>query len=313
MELIRGIHNLRERHKGCVLSIGNFDGVHLGHQALLNELKEKGKALHAPTMVMIFEPQPLEFFARDPQRPRLTRLRDKAKQLAKLGIDYLLCVHFDHDFAAMPAEDFIGKLLGQTLAIKYLVVGDDFHFGYKRQGDIHLLRALGEKNGFIVENTQSFVTDSGKRISSTCIREALLNDDLALSEKMLGRPYSICGRIVHGDELGRTIGYPTANIKLQGFKSAIKGVYAVKVKCIGDKLYKGVANIGTRPTIAGVRQQLEVHLLDFHDNLYGKHIDVIFRKKIRNEQRFASLDELKKQIKCDEQVARDFWARNGQF
>jgi riboflavin kinase/FMN adenylyltransferase len=310
MELIRGIHNLKERHKGCVLSIGNFDGVHLGHQALLNKLKSEGQRLNAPIMVMIFEPQPLEYFSHEAAPARLTRLRDKVKHLAELGVDYLLCVEFNADFAAISAENFISQLLVDKLAVKFLVVGDDFHFGAERVGDISLLNALSHKYGFTVMNTDSFLCDDGKRISSTVIRQALANDNLLVAEKMLGRPYSISGRVIHGDALGRTIGFPTANIALKKVKSVIKGVYAVEVKEPGHLLRYGIANIGTRPTIAGVRQQLEVHLLDFDGDLYGHHIEVIFRKKLRSEQRFASLDALKQQIAADEQAARSFFTAN---
>lgn len=308
MELIRGIHNLRERHKGCVLSIGNFDGVHLGHQALLEKLKLEGQRLNAPVMVMVFEPQPLEYFSRDTAPPRLTRLRDKTRYLAELGVDYLLCVEFNVDFSSISAEDFVFRLLVEKLAVKFLVVGDDFRFGTERLGDINLLRTLSQKYNFTAVNTDSFLCDNGNRISSTVIRQALADDNLMLSEKMLGRPYSLSGRVVHGDALGRTIGFPTANIPLKKVKSAIKGVYAVEVKGIDGRLIQGIANIGTRPTIAGVRQQLEVHLLDFSGNLYGKHIEVIIRKKLRNEQRFSSLDALKQQIAFDETAARTFFA-----
>ncbi|CNE81322.1 bifunctional riboflavin kinase/FAD synthetase [Yersinia kristensenii] len=306
MELIRGIHNIRARHHGCVLTIGNFDGVHRGHQALLEQLKREGQRLGLPVMVMIFEPQPLELFAADKAPARLTRLRDKARYLAEAGVDYLLCVKFDPRFAAITAQAFVAKLLVEKLGVKFLTVGDDFRFGAERQGDFQLLQQAGAEFGFDVISTDSFC-DGGLRISSTAIRQALHDDDLVLAETLLGHPYSISGRVVHGDELGRTIGFPTANLPLKRLVAPVKGVYAVDVYGLGPKPLPGVANIGTRPTVAGVRQQLEVHLLDITMDLYGRHIDVVLRAKLRNEQRFASLDALKQQIAHDVVTARTFF------
>lgn len=306
MELIRGIHNIRARHHGCVLTIGNFDGVHRGHQALLEQLKREGQRLGLPVMVMIFEPQPLELFAADKAPARLTRLRDKARYLANAGVDYLLCVKFDPRFAANTAQAFVAQLLVEKLGVKFLTVGDDFRFGAGRQGDFQLLQQAGAEFGFDVISTDSFC-DSGLRISSTAIRQALYDDDLVLAETLLGHLYSISGRVVHGDELGRTIGFPTANLPLKRLVAPVKGVYAVEVYGLGPKSLPGVANIGTRPTVAGVRQQLEVHLLDITMELYGCHIDVVLRAKLRNEQRFASLDALKQQIANDVVTARTFF------
>lgn len=306
MELIRGIHNIRARHHGCVLTIGNFDGVHRGHQALLTNLKQQGKRLGLPVMVMIFEPQPLEFFAPDKAPARLTRLRDKCKYLAEAGVDYLLCVRFNREFAAIGAQDFVTRLLVDKLGVKYIAVGDDFRFGAGRSGDYDLLRRDGETLGFAVTNTDSFC-DCGTRISSTAIRQALRENDLKTAETLLGRPYSITGRVVHGDELGRTIGFPTANLPMKRLVAPVKGVYAVEVYGLGPLPLPGVANIGTRPTVAGVRQQLEVHLLDVTMDLYGRHIKVVLRAKLRDEQRFGSLDELKQQIAKDVLAARTFF------
>ncbi|WP_159565352.1 bifunctional riboflavin kinase/FAD synthetase [Budvicia diplopodorum] len=306
MKLIRGIHNIRPRHHGCVLTIGNFDGVHLGHQALLRQLKKEGQRLGLPTMVMIFEPQPLELFAPEQAPARLTRLRDKCKYLAQAGVDYLLCIKFDTAFATISAENFISRLLVDKLGVKFLMIGDDFRFGAQRQGDFSLLQAAGKKQGFAVANTESFC-EFGKRVSSTMIRHALRDDDLALVESLLGRPYSICGRVVHGDALGRTIGFPTANLPMKRLVTPVKGVYAVEVLGLGDKPLPGVANIGIRPTVSGVRQQLEVHLLDVDMDLYGRHLDVVIREKIRSEQRFASLDALKQQIEYDAVSARKYF------
>ena len=290
MKLIRGIHNLSQApQEGCVLTIGNFDGVHRGHRALLQGLQEEGRKRNLPVMVMLFEPQPLELFATDKAPARLTRLREKLRYLAECGVDYVLCVRFDRRFAALTAQNFISDLLVKHLRVKFLAVGDDFRFGAGREGDFLLLQK------------------AGMEYSSTAVRQALADDNLALAESLLGHPFAISGRVVHGDELGRTIGFPTANVPLRRQVSPVKGVYAVEVLGLGEKPLPGVANIGTRPTVAGIRQQLEVHLLDVAMDLYGRHIQVVLRKKIRNEQRFASLDELKAQIARDELTAREFF------
>ncbi|PHM58801.1 MULTISPECIES: bifunctional riboflavin kinase/FAD synthetase [Xenorhabdus] len=306
MELIRGIHNIRARHHGCVLTIGNFDGVHRGHQALLKHLKQEGLRLGLPTMVMIFEPQPLEVFVADKAPARLTRLRDKIKYLSQYGVDYLLCVKFDRNFAANSPEAFVSRLLVEKLGVKFLAVGDDFRFGKNRLGDFHYLQQAGKQYGFDVASTDSFC-DSGLRISSTAIRQSLQHDDLTLAETLLGHPYSISGRVVHGNRLGRTIGFPTANLPLKRLVAPVKGVYAVEVYGLGDTPLPGVANIGNRPTVSGQGQQLEVHLIDTQMDLYGRHIDVVLRKKLRDEQRFASLDALKQQIANDVVSAREYF------
>lgn len=306
MKFIRGIHNLREQHRGCVLAIGNFDGVHRGHQMLLARLIEEGQRRKLPVMVMLFEPQPLELFAGTNAPARLTRLREKVRYLEHAGVDRVLCVRFDSRFAAHTAQSFIADLLVGKLGVTFLVVGDDFRFGAGRQGDFLLLQKAGVEYGFEVISTQTFC-DNGKRISSTAIRQALAEDDLSLASALQGHPFSISGRVVHGDALGRTIGFPTANLPLRRTVSPVKGVYAVDVLGLGEHPFPGVANIGTRPTVAGLRQQLEVHLLDVTIDLYGRHIEVVLRKKIRNEQRFDSLDALKEQIAKDVVTARSFF------
>ncbi|MBX9445269.1 bifunctional riboflavin kinase/FAD synthetase [Dickeya chrysanthemi] len=307
MQLIRGIHNLQACHYGCVLTIGNFDGVHRGHQALLERLKQEGQARGLPVMVMIFEPQPLELFASEKAPARLTRLRDKVKYLAQAGVDYLLCVTFDAGFATNHANTFISSLLVEKLGVKFLVVGDDFRFGAGREGDFLLLQKAGAEQNFEVISTATFCS-SGKRVSSTAVREALAQDSLTLAQELLGHPFSISGRVVHGNELGRTIGFPTANLPLKRQVSPVSGVYAVQVYGLGETPLPGVANIGTRPTVTGdKRQQLEVHLLDVTLDLYGRHIDVVMCKKLRSEQRFASLDALKQQIANDVVAAREFF------
>lgn len=308
MELVRGIHNLKQQHQGCVLSIGNFDGIHLGHSAVLSRLLVEAKRLNVPATVMTFEPQPEELFLGNNAPARLSRLRDKFVQLEKLTLDRLLCVSFTRQFANISAEAFIEELLISKLNVKFLVVGDDFHFGYQRKGDFQLLKQAGEKYGFEVVDTQS-LTQQALRISSTRIRDSLAKGELAAAATMLGRKYSITGRVSHGRKLGRTIGVPTANLLLKRRVSPVAGVFVVSVLGINNEIYQGVANIGTRPTVQGERQQLEVHIFDFEGNLYGEQLEVILEKKLRGEVKFDSFAELKVQIETDIQDAK-LWHEN---
>ena len=306
MELIRGLHNLRPRHRGCVATIGNFDGVHLGHQAVIGQLADKAQAQHLPTLVMLFEPQPQEFF--DPQGapPRLMRLREKLQALRRYSVDRVLCVNFDARFAALEPEAFIRQVLIEGLGVRYLVVGDDFRFGHRRRGDFAMLQAAGREHGFQVVNLHSLAID-GARVSSTRVRAALAAADLAQAEKLLGRPVRLCGRVAHGDKLGRTLGVPTANIHLHRQNTPFKGIYVVELFGLPAEPLAGVASIGTRPTVGGTRTLLEVHLLDFDRDIYGKYVHVNFLHKLRDEQRFESLDELKTHIQQDIRDARAFF------
>ncbi|MCP5125338.1 MAG: bifunctional riboflavin kinase/FAD synthetase [Gammaproteobacteria bacterium] len=311
MEFIRGQHNLRPRHHGCVATIGNFDGVHLGHQAILAQLAELAGRLRLPRLVITFEPQPQEFFAGPAAPPaRLMRLREKLLALEGLGIERVLCLAFDQRLAAMPAETFIEDLLVARLGVRHLVIGDDFRFGYRRAGDFAMLVSAGQQHGFEVVDNNSYMVD-GERVSSTRVRQALGWGDLELAAQLLGRPYDMCGRVAHGDRRGRTLGFPTANIYLHRRATPVYGVYAVVMSGPGLKLWPGVANVGRRPTVQGVREQLEVHLLDFQGDLYGKHVKVDFLHYLRPEQRFASLDALRQQIQQDEQEARNWFAARG--
>lgn len=303
MELIRGIHNVKPQHHGCVLTIGNFDGVHLGHQSVLDKLSNKASELMLPTVVMTFEPQPMELFLKDKAPARLTRLRDKFVQLDKLDIDRLLCINFTQDFAQWEAKRFIQELLVEKLGVKYLVVGDDFCFGRHRQGNFDMLKKAGDEFGFEVVNTQSFVLEQ-TRVSSTYIRQALSNDQLSTAQQLLGRPYSISGRVSHGRKLGRTIGFPTANLPLKRNVSPVSGVYVVQAIDLDGNNVGGVANIGNRPTVNGVRQQLEVHLFDYSGNLYGRQLEIALLHKLRDEIKFESFDALKQQIELDASSAR---------
>lgn len=307
MQLIRGIHNLRQRLRGCALTIGNFDGVHLGHQAILRHLREKADKLKLPMAVMLFEPQPSEYFMVDKAPARLMRLRDKLYYLAQAGVDYVICVKFDRTFAAQSADQFIQDWLVNRLNVTFLSIGDDFRFGVGRTGNFALLQQAGREFGFTVEDNRSFCLDE-LRISSTVIRQALADDNLELAASLLGKPYRIWGRVVHGKKLGRIIGFPTANIRLQRQVNPIKGVYAVKVRLKSGELFSGVANIGQRPTVNGVKQLLEVHIFDFNQQIYGENIEVEFCRKIRDEIKFLSVDALKEQIGKDVQTASNYFS-----
>lgn len=308
MELVRGEYNLRPRHRGCVATIGNFDGVHLGHQTVLGQLSEKAAEMNVASMVISFEPYPMEFFAAEKAPARLTRLREKVRALTRYAVDRMLCLRFDAAFAAMPAQQFIDDVLVAKLDVRYLVVGDDFRFGHDRLGDFAMLREAGEKHGFKVVNLHTFMIDND-RVSSTRVREALAKGDMASAEQLLGRPYRMCGRVAHGDKRGRTIGFPTANIHLHRNNTPVKGVFAVEMFGIDGEPVAGVANVGTRPTVDGTRSLLEVHLFDFEQDIYGQYVHVEFVHKLRDECRFDSFDELRKQIDIDAEQARAFFAQ----
>lgn len=307
--LIRGLHNLRHQIPKCVATIGNFDGVHLGHQQLLHTLKQEAGALNVPSVVILFEPQPNEFFATDKPTPRLMRLREKFLGLRKLHVDYVICLKFDQKLANMPAEDFVKKILMDQLGVRKVMIGDDFHFGYKRSGDLHLLKQLGQKYHFSVQALDTH-SANGERISSTRIREALQHGDLKTAEKLLGKPFAISGHVVHGDKRGRQIGFPTLNILLQRKISPISGVFVVKVFGIADHPLNGVANVGNRPTVDGTRNVLEVYVFDFDQTIYGAWLYVEFIHKLREEKRFESFEKLKEQIKSDAQQAREYFAKH---
>ncbi|MBE8168611.1 MAG: bifunctional riboflavin kinase/FAD synthetase [Shewanella sp.] len=303
MELIRGIHNILPTHNGCVLTIGNFDGVHRGHAHVIASLIEKAKHFSLPATLMTFEPQPQELFRGENAPARLSLLRDKALLLDELGVERLLCVNFNHKFATMPAEDFIEELLVKRLGVRFLVVGDDFCFGADRKGNFDMLRKAGDKHGFTVVNTKSFLVGD-TRVSSTAVREALASGNFELARRMLGHPYLLSGRVAHGKKLGRTIGFPTANIALKRNVVPVRGVFAVRCFWDGSDVYEGVANVGFRPTVNGQYCQLEVHLFDFNEDIYGQYIEVELMAKIREERPFESLDALKKQILNDANEAK---------
>ena len=305
MELIRGLHNIQPHHRGCVLTIGNFDGVHLGHQAVLAKVVAIARQMQLPSCVMLFEPQPLEVFAGDAAPARLTRFREKYEALARLGVDRLLCVHFTPAFAAQAPEQFIQQLLLKQLGVEQLIVGDDFRFGKNRSGSFDLLALAAEQHQFGLYSTSSLLLGQ-QRISSTLIRQALAEDKLTLAAEMLGRPFALTGRVRHGRKLGRDLGFPTANVFLYRRKLPVAGVYAITANTVFG-CYQGVANIGNRPTVQGQRQQLEAHLFDFKGDLYGSQIEVLLQHKLRSEQRFDSLAQLQQQIAADVTAAKAFF------
>ncbi|WP_455208170.1 bifunctional riboflavin kinase/FAD synthetase [Kaarinaea lacus] len=312
MELIRGLQNLKSHHHGCVATIGNFDGVHLGHQAVIRQVMDKAHELKLPVAVITFEPQPQEYFRPDEVPSRLTRLREKLGVLRNLTVDRVLCLRFDKRLASLTADQFVQQILVDGLGVKYLVVGDDFKFGKGRSGDFAYLESIGPELGFEVSDTQSF-SFTGARVSSTRIRAALELGDLLLAKQMLGRDYSMCGRVAHGDKRGRTIGFPTANIYLHRKSSPVYGVFAVQLHSkhpeIGGRVVNGIANVGQRPTVGGTRTLLEVHLFDFNADIYGAYVEVTFLQKIREEHRFESFEALKAQITRDVEQAKAFFAR----
>ncbi|RUO30118.1 bifunctional riboflavin kinase/FAD synthetase [Aliidiomarina sedimenti] len=304
MELIRGLHTITPSHRHCVLTIGNFDGVHLGHQAVLQRVRARAAELQLPAVVMTFEPQPLEFFRPEIAPARLTTWREKYQLLKSQGIQRMLCTPFNQKFASQAAETFVKTTLVDKLGVKLVVVGDDFRFGKDRAGDFALLQAMGEQYNFAVVDTQSYRHDT-QRVSSTLIREALEQGHFADAEEMLGRPFTLCGKVSHGAKKGRTIGFPTANVPLKRLRSPLQGVFVVQVEVAG-KRYNGVANIGRRPTVNGQGVQLEAHLFNFAGDLYGEEMVVTPLHKIRDEVKFASLEELKQQIHLDVMQAQAY-------
>ena len=311
MRLIRGLNNIKAQHRGCALTIGNFDGLHLGHQAILDLLTQSATKHNCPSCLMTFDPLPREYFNREDPGARLMNSREKIYALTllpeHLQPDNFLILRFNHHLAEMTAEDFIQTILVESLAIKSLIVGDDFCFGKNRTGNLAMLKAAGLKNGIEVLDLPTLAIGES-RVSSTRIRTALQQGNFLDAEKMMGRPFTLCGRINHGDKRGRTIGFPTANIKLHRLRTPIYGVYSVTMHSdeLGD--LPGIANIGKRPTVNGDQFQLEVHLFDFDKTIYGLKVCVSFMHKIRDEFKFESFDALKQQIALDCVKARTLLA-----
>lgn len=305
MELIRGSHNLRARYGECAATIGNFDGVHRGHWEVLQRLREAAAERSLSTVVVTFEPHPREYFAPDAAPARITGLRDKLPALAQAGVERVLCLGFGPRLAAMEAENFIREILVARLGVRFLMVGDDFRFGRGRRGDYHLLTRAAVEHGFELTRMPTVALDSA-RVSSTRVRQALEAGDLNLAAHLLGRPYRISGRVAHGDRLGHRLGWPTANIRFHRVRPALEGIFTVNVRGL-DGTRPGVASVGDRPTIDGRRMLLEVHLLDFRGNIYGRHLEVEFLRRLRDQIRFSSLEALSEQIARDVAVAREYF------
>lgn len=303
MEVVRGLINIKERHLGGVITIGNFDGVHLGHQKILSEVVRNARALSTHSMLICFEPQPRELFDRQEAPARLTRFREKVELLSEHGIDVVLCIKFNELTRSMSAERFL-EVIAVDLAIKSIFIGDDFRFGQDRSGNFEKMVAAGNQYGFEVHDMNTIVLDD-TRISSTFIRERLAEGDFELATKLMGHPYSIIGKVIYGNQVGRTIGVPTANIQLQRYVAPIAGVFACRME-VGAKSYNGVANIGVRPTVDDnmLKPILEVHLFDFDGDIYGETAKVTFLHKIREEKKFPDLDALSEAITADIQEAR---------
>lgn len=298
LELVRGAHNLRERHRGCVLTVGNYDGFHLGHQAVLARLREAGAARGLPCALLTFEPMPREFFDPAGAPPRLASLREKAEDAAGLGLDRLVCARFDGRFAALSPEAFVRDLIVDGLGARHVLVGEDFRFGRKRAGDMDKLTALGREHGFEAASVPA-VIEAGERVSSTRVRAALAAGEPESAARLLGRPYRISARVRAGARLGRTLGIPTANLRIARKPAPRFGVYAVEAVLDDGSALPAAANLGVRPTVNGRDCLLEVHLLDYAGDLYGRRLSVRFRHFLRPETRFDDTGALRAQMLAD--------------
>ena len=307
MQIHRGYWSLPQSALHGVVAIGNFDGVHRGHQAMLARLVAAARERGLPPCAMTFEPHPREFFAPDRAPARLTSLREKLELLAAHGMERTYVCRFDFPFAQQPPEEFVERTLVRGLGVKHLLVGDDFRFGARRAGDFTLLAQLAPRCGYTVESMAS-VTLDGERVSSTAVREALTAGLLEHAAKLLGRPYSIGGRVVRGDGLGRKLGFPTANVQMKHNRPPLAGIFAVEVTGAADRVLQGAASLGVRPTVkANAMPVLEVYLFDFDADIYGRHVRVDFLHKFRDEHKFADLAALTKQIALDVARAREFF------
>jgi riboflavin kinase / FMN adenylyltransferase len=312
-KLIRSTYNITAKQQGGVVTIGNFDGVHQGHQYLLKKVKERAQALHLPSLAITFEPHPFEYFGGNQLRiPRLTRMREKFTAIASQSIDNILILPFNQTLANKSASDFVSEILVGALKIQHIIIGDDFHFGHKRQGDFSLLNQAGLHYGFSAEAVAPFLID-GERVSSTRVRKALADADHSLVKRLLGHAYTMQGRVRYGTQLGRQLGFPTLNIYLHRQLTPVNGVYTVYVHGLHEKPLPGAANIGTRPTVDGTRCLLEVHLLDFNEDVYGRYVTIEFCKKLHEERHYPSLEILKENIAKDVDEARSYFKQQGRL
>ena len=303
MELIRGLHNLKKL-PGCVLTVGNFDGVHIGHQEILKSLVKKAKKQGVCSLVISFSVTPQTFFGR-PQA-RISSFKEKHLLLQSLGVDKHLLIRFNKAFSEISATDFINKILIEKINMRHCFVGDDFRFGSRREGNYSMLKKASINNNFTVQKIGD-ISINGRRVSSTEIRKTLTDGDFEAAEAFLGRPFSISGRVANGDQLGRTIGFPTANISIKRKLSPVLGVYSVLIEH-NSKMYAGVCNVGKRPTLGGTKTLLEVFIFDFNQEIYGDPVKVVFKQKCRDEIKFGSIEELKKQIQKDVEKSRLFFS-----
>jgi riboflavin kinase/FMN adenylyltransferase len=303
--------NLPDVHTPVALTIGNFDGVHRGHQAMLACLKEAANERGLPAALMTFEPHPREFFSPDQAPTRLTSLREKLELLEGHGVDLVVLCRFGRRFASLTAEEFISRILHDEVRARWILVGDDFRFGAKRAGDFALLKQSGPRFGFEAETLPSVMLE-GMRVSSTAVRQALLAGNLDLVTKLLGRPYSISGRVVHGDKLGKQLGFPTANIQMKHNRPPLSGIFAVELCGLDGACLPGVASLGVRPTVKqGGAPTLEVHVFDFHERIYGAHVRVNFLHKLRDEEKYPTLEALIAQIVRDVADAKTYFHQRG--
>ena len=307
MELVRGLHNLRPRQRGCVVTIGNYDGLHLGHQAMLRRVRARADELGVPACVMSFEPSPREFLAEIGAAPaapgRLSRFREKFQNLAAYGVDRFVCARFDARMQAVEAPAFVADILAAGLGARWIVVGNDFRFAKGRAGTVELLKQKGADLGFGVDQVAPYIID-GLRVSSSLVRDALTAGDMERAAKWLGRPYRMSGKVIVGQKLGRKLGFPTANLRLHRRIVPMMGIFAVRVSGGGLTNAPGVASLGTRPVVNGSDPLLEAHVFDYDGNLYGKNLHVDFIARLRDERWFPNLDELVVQMKQDAAQAR---------
>ena len=288
---------------GSVVTIGAFDGLHLGHRKLLQRVLDEARARDLPSIVMSFEPTPKEFFAADKPPARLTRFREKYEKLKSAGVDMFFCPRFDHRMRDIDSAAFVRQLLIHTLNMKHLVIGDDFRFARNREGNLDLLQRVSNPLDFSIEQLGSVIVD-GERVSSTAIREALWQGEMRKASQLLGHNYRMSGSVVRGESVGRKLGYPTANVNLKRRQSAVMGIFAVKVHNLSAEPLDAVASVGTRPTFAGLKPLLEVHIFDFDKDIYGARIEVEFIERLRAEKKFDSVDDLVQQMHRDSAQAR---------
>jgi riboflavin kinase/FMN adenylyltransferase len=305
----RDLRNPARGKASVVVAIGNFDGFHLGHQQLIKTLKARSRELSLKSTVVTFEPHPQTYFQPDIRLNRLSSVREKLELFRDYGVERVIALRFNEQLASLSADDFVRKYLVESLSASHVVVGYDFGFGEGRSGTAESLQALGDTYGFGVSRVAAVSID-GEKIGSSRVREALQIGDLALAARLLGRPYAISGRVLYGDQRGRTWGFPTANLLVERHNPPLRGVFAVEVEGVAEGLLPGVANLGFRPTVGGDRLLLEVHLINFSGIFYGDRVRVIFRKRIRAETKFDSFDALKEQIRKDTLAAAAWLTEN---